>query len=171
MRQNFIVFCTCLCWPLVSEAFADFHGPRPLDPDLERPRANFSCMTADDCIFKDVRNCCGQYIQCANVNFVLETDYLERLEAWCLQLGVLGECGYPNLSGCKCNNNRCSKCPKLEAKWSPRRRRSCAKSLSARSGKSASAPKPQAFTAYFCGLTSVNLPVLDANLHKTRASH
>jgi hypothetical protein len=53
---------------------------------------------AVDCEIKDVRNCCGYYPRCVNVNSPLPVPQCD---------GVSSVCGWPDISHCECVENTC----------------------------------------------------------------
>ena len=71
----------------------------------EKPADAYFCKTDSDCNIKDVHNCCGYYPRCVN------TDYVPDVEAVvkeCKEKGVVSICGFPDVAGCKCIENKCN---------------------------------------------------------------
>lgn len=65
---------------------------------------DFSCKTDSDCKIKDVGSCCGYRPACVNKDS--RTSPAE-VKAQCEKEGKMGICGFPSISSCTCNNNRC----------------------------------------------------------------
>ena len=60
---------------------------------------DYSCQTADDCSIENVKNCCGYYPRCVNVDSPLPPPDCSG--------GVAGICGWPDISHCECVENTC----------------------------------------------------------------
>jgi hypothetical protein len=59
---------------------------------------HFACSQQSDCVIKNVRNCCGYYPRCANVNAVFEPPQCQ---------GIDSVCGFPEVTSCECRANTC----------------------------------------------------------------
>ncbi len=78
---------------------------QPAPPPVEEPRLlDDSCTVAADCQVKDVGNCCGRMPAC--VNRAVQPDHA-GLQAECAKEGRAGICGFQELSGCQCVEERC----------------------------------------------------------------
>ena len=64
----------------------------------------YYCEKDSDCVVKDVHNCCGYYPRC--VNMAHKPD-IEAVERECREKGLMGICGFPDITHCKCINNTC----------------------------------------------------------------
>ena len=67
------------------------------------PQIDYSCQSDVDCVIKDAGSCCGQFLQCMNLNSKPNPDYVKK------QCGneTSGSCGFSSVDGCKCVNNKC----------------------------------------------------------------
>eukprot|EP01084_Bolivina_argentea_P193832 332514_1 len=82
---------------IISTVYANrllLQTPQPIDPR--------SCTTANDCMVKNVGNCCGYYPGCVNINY--EPDPT-AVQAKCAEEGLSSICGWTDPSGCLCNEN------------------------------------------------------------------
>lgn len=66
---------------------------------------DYSCRVDADCAVKDVGNCCGRYPACVNRD---SPTFPEQVAAECARTGMSGVCGYPEISGCRCVEQRCA---------------------------------------------------------------
>ena len=64
----------------------------------------YYCENDDDCAVKDVHNCCGYYPRCVNADH--EPD-IEAVKEECKEKRSFGVCGFPEITGCRCIENRC----------------------------------------------------------------
>ncbi len=65
---------------------------------------DYTCISDSDCEVKDVHNCCGYYPGCVNINALVDVEFVED---FCAQSEISGVCGYLDIEGCKCVNNKC----------------------------------------------------------------
>ncbi|HPX93963.1 MAG TPA: hypothetical protein PLF30_00125 [Candidatus Moranbacteria bacterium] len=65
---------------------------------------DYSCKKDSDCVVKDVHNCCGEYLRCANKDAKVDGDFVEKA---CAKEGIGSLCGYPEIKGCKCADGIC----------------------------------------------------------------
>lgn len=65
---------------------------------------NYSCDADSDCEIKDVRNCCGYYPECVNINAKVDPDFVNKA---CGEESMGSICGFPSIDACKCVNNKC----------------------------------------------------------------
>jgi hypothetical protein len=70
-----------------------------ISADDARQSLDFACEQAVDCEIKDVRNCCGYYPRCVNVNSPVPVRPCDD--------GVVGVCGWPHITHCECVENTC----------------------------------------------------------------
>lgn len=63
-----------------------------------------SCRVDADCAVKDVGNCCGYYPACVNVD---SPTFPEQVQARCAESGMMGVCGFAEISSCQCVESRC----------------------------------------------------------------
>jgi Tfp pilus assembly protein PilV len=65
---------------------------------------NRSCTENNDCVVKDVRNCCGYYPSCVNKDASIDHAFVE----WaCAEEGLASICGFIEIESCECANNTC----------------------------------------------------------------
>ncbi len=64
----------------------------------------YACAQDSDCVVKDVHNCCGYYPACVNASAVIDIQAVERR---CAKDNAAGVCGFPEISGCACQNGSC----------------------------------------------------------------
>ena len=64
----------------------------------------YYCEKDSDCGIKDVHNCCGYYPRCVNINH--EPD-IEAVIRECQEKQILGVCGFPEITHCRCEKNKC----------------------------------------------------------------
>lgn len=67
-----------------------------------------SCGSSADCAVKDVGNCCGYYPACVNKD---SQTFPEQVKAQCEQEGRMSVCGFRQISGCQCVEERCEPAP------------------------------------------------------------
>lgn len=66
---------------------------------------DYGCRVDADCAVKDVGNCCGRYPACVNRD---SPTFPEQVAAECARTGMSGICGYPEISACRCVEQRCA---------------------------------------------------------------
>ncbi len=66
---------------------------------------DYNCRVDADCAVKDVGNCCGRYPACVNRD---SPTFPDRVAAECARTGMSGICGYPEISSCRCVEQRCA---------------------------------------------------------------
>jgi len=74
------------------------------DDSTDEPVNAYACEQDSDCVVKDVRNCCGYYPRCVNVDH--EPD-IAAVQAECAEKGLVSVCGFPEIDSCSCIANRC----------------------------------------------------------------
>jgi len=72
--------------------------------DDYRETIDFSCETDEDCEIKDVHNCCGYYPECVNQDAEVNPELVTQI---CADSGLAGVCGFPQITACKCTDNKC----------------------------------------------------------------
>lgn len=65
---------------------------------------DYSCSNDDECVIKDVHNCCGYYPECVNLKTEVRTDLVN---SFCEKESLTSVCGFESISGCKCVSGRC----------------------------------------------------------------
>jgi hypothetical protein len=67
-------------------------------------KIDYSCETVDDCLIKDLHNCCGYYPKCMNRMSFTDPQEVIRI---CQDLGISSVCGFPTVSSCSCIEGMC----------------------------------------------------------------
>ena len=65
---------------------------------------DYACTTDADCAVKDVGNCCGYYPACVNKD---SPTFPEQVKAECAKNDMMATCGFAEIEGCQCVENRC----------------------------------------------------------------
>ena len=78
----------------------------PLPPRVVPKAATVdsSCKTSADCAVKDVGNCCGAMPACVNKDSPTDPA---AVQAQCQAKGMMGVCGFREISACQCDNGQC----------------------------------------------------------------
>lgn len=63
-----------------------------------------SCKTSSDCAIKNVGNCCGAMPACVNKDSPTDPA---AVQAQCSAKGMMGVCGFREISACQCDNGQC----------------------------------------------------------------
>ena len=66
---------------------------------------DYSCTSDDQCAIKNVGNCCGEYPACVNVD---SPTFPQQVKAACEREGRMAVCGFPEIAGCRCIDQRCA---------------------------------------------------------------
>ncbi len=80
-------------------------------PPREVPPAaavDYACRTHADCAVKDVGNCCGAMPACVNKDSPTDP---QAVQAQCAARGMMGVCGFTEITACQCVDNRCTAAP------------------------------------------------------------
>lgn len=62
------------------------------------------CKTSADCAVKNVGNCCGMQPACVNKDSPTDPA---AVQAQCNAKGMMGICGFKEISACQCDNGQC----------------------------------------------------------------
>lgn len=65
---------------------------------------DLSCASDDDCVVKNVGNCCGQFNACVNRGSPADPS---AVMAQCAKEGKMSICGAPVIAGCACVQGQC----------------------------------------------------------------
>lgn len=65
---------------------------------------DYSCNTNRECVVKDVRNCCGDYLKCVNRDF---NPNRELVQEFCRISDSMPLCGFQTINSCECIDNVC----------------------------------------------------------------
>ena len=106
-----------------AAASADTPATSPAAPEPAAPAAQFptpgqhsealepvaiamdlSCASDDDCVVKNVGNCCGQFNACVNRGSPADPS---AVMAQCAKEGKMSICGAPVIAGCACVQGQC----------------------------------------------------------------
>jgi len=68
------------------------------------PEPDRSCQVDADCEVRNVGNCCGHYPACVNRD---SPTFPERVREACEREGRMAICGFPDIAGCRCVEQRC----------------------------------------------------------------
>jgi hypothetical protein len=79
----------------------------PLPPRQVRSEVTVdtSCKTSADCAVKNVGNCCGAMPACVNKDSPTDPA---AVQAACATKGMMGVCGFKEISACQCDNGQCA---------------------------------------------------------------
>lgn len=65
---------------------------------------DYSCESDEDCIIKDVGNCCGVYPRCLNKD---ANTYPGFVKQFCAEEKLVSICGFKSISSCECVSSTC----------------------------------------------------------------
>ena len=79
----------------------------PLPPRLvkEAVAVDTTCKTSADCAVKNVGNCCGAMPACVNKDSPTDPA---AVQAQCNAKGMMGVCGFKEITACQCDNGQCT---------------------------------------------------------------
>ncbi|HZF96822.1 MAG TPA: hypothetical protein VEY92_01015 [Pseudoxanthomonas sp.] len=77
------------------------YPPRKVERGVE---VDYTCKTRADCAVKNVGNCCGAQPACVNKNSPVDPA---AVQAQCQANGMVGVCGFREISACQCVSGRC----------------------------------------------------------------
>ncbi len=63
-----------------------------------------SCRTSADCAVKDIGSCCGAMPACVNKDSPTDPA---AVRAQCQAQGMVGVCGFREITACQCDNGQC----------------------------------------------------------------
>ncbi len=75
-----------------------------------------TCRTSADCAVKDVGNCCGAMPACVNKDSPTDPA---AVQAQCRAKGMMGVCGFREISACQCDNGQCVAAPSQVERHGP----------------------------------------------------
>ena len=64
-----------------------------------------TCKSNADCAVKNVGNCCGAMPACVNKDSATDPA---AVQAQCNAKGMMGVCGFKEISSCQCDNGQCA---------------------------------------------------------------
>jgi len=78
-------------------------------PPREAPQqagsVDYGCKNSADCAVKNVGNCCGAQPACVNKDSPTDPA---AVQAQCQARGMMGVCGFQEISACQCVSGRCA---------------------------------------------------------------
>ena len=83
----------------------------PPPPDTDKPalvQIDTHCKSSADCAVKNVGNCCGAMPACVNQDSPTNPP---AVQAQCQAKGMMGICGFREISACQCDNGQCVEAP------------------------------------------------------------
>jgi hypothetical protein len=89
------------------------YPPRELKPEVD---VDYSCRTRADCAVKNVGNCCGAQPACVNKDSPVDAA---AVQAQCQASGMMGVCGFQEISACQCVSGRCEPDASADSKTLP----------------------------------------------------
>lgn len=80
-------------------------APAPATPAPTSPATVVTrCATSADCAVKDVGSCCGTMPACVNKDSPTDPA---AVQAQCKSKGMVGICGFQEVTACQCDNGQC----------------------------------------------------------------
>ena len=107
----------CLALPLLLMLLAACSSSsstgtaQPPPPGTDKPalgQIDTRCRSNADCAVKNVGNCCGAMPACVNRDSPTDP---QAVQAQCQAKGMMGICGFREISACQCDNGRCVEAP------------------------------------------------------------
>jgi hypothetical protein len=82
--------------------------PPPEEGKRQSAQVDIRCTRNADCAVKNVGNCCGAMPACVNKDSPTDP---EAVKARCQAQGMMGVCGFREISACQCDNGQCVEAP------------------------------------------------------------
>ena len=107
----------CLALPLLLMLLAACSSSsstgtaQPPPPGTDKPalgQIDTRCRSNADCAVKNVGNCCGAMPACVNRDSPTDP---QAVQAQCQAKGMMGLCGFREISACQCDNGQCVEAP------------------------------------------------------------
>lgn len=107
----------CLALPLLLMLLAACSSSsstgtaQPPPPGTDKPalgQIDTRCRSNADCAVKNVGNCCGAMPACVNRDSPTDP---QAVQAQCQAKGMMGVCGFREISACQCDNGQCVAAP------------------------------------------------------------
>ena len=107
----------CLALPLLLMLLAACSSSsstgtaQPPPPGTDTPalgQIDTRCRSNADCAVKNVGNCCGAMPACVNRDSPTDP---QAVQAQCQAKGMMGLCGFREISACQCDNGQCVEAP------------------------------------------------------------
>ena len=107
----------CLALPLLLMLLAACSSSsstgtaQPPPPGTDKPalgQIDTRCRSNADCAVKNVGNCCGAMPACVNRDSPTDP---QAVQAQCQAKGMMGLCGFREISACQCDIGQCVEAP------------------------------------------------------------
>ena len=107
----------CLALPLLLMLLAACSSSsstgtaQPPPPGTDKPalgQIDTRCRSNADCAVQNVGNCCGAMPACVNRDSPTDP---QAVQAQCQAKGMMGLCGFREISACQCDNGQCVEAP------------------------------------------------------------
>ena len=107
----------CLALPLLLMLLAACSSSsstgtaQPPPPGTDKPalgQIDTRCRSNADCAVKNDGNCCGAMPDCVNRDSPTDP---QAVQAQCQAKGMMGLCGFREISACQCDNGQCVEAP------------------------------------------------------------
>ena len=105
MLKKFIctIFIIMIAMPAMAQQSNNPEGYQTLKD--YRESIDYSCETDSDCEVKNIGNCCGYHPGCTNKGAKNDPAFVKQT---CQANKMFGVCGFNDILGCKCIENRCT---------------------------------------------------------------
>ena len=111
-RNYFKYFVLLVLLMLLAACSSSSTNTTPSQPQQAGPQApvqiDTRCKSNADCAVKNVGNCCGAMPACVNRDSPTNP---QAVQAQCRAKGMMGICGFREISACQCDNGRCVEAP------------------------------------------------------------
>ena len=111
-RKYFECFAQPLLLMLLAACNSGSTGTtQPPPPGTDKPtlgQIDSRCRSSADCAVKNVGNCCGAMPACINRDSPTDP---QAVQAQCQAKGMMGLCGFREISACQCDNGQCVEAP------------------------------------------------------------
>ena len=111
-RKYFECFALSVLLMLLAACSSGSTGTtQPPPPGTDKPalgQIDTRCRSNADCAVKNVGNCCGAMPACVNRDSPTDP---QAVQAQCQAKGMMGLCGFREISACQCDNGQCVEAP------------------------------------------------------------
>ena len=107
--ESFVLLALLVLLAACSSSTSDTTQPPPRGAGLQAPvQTDTRCKSSADCAVKNVGNCCGAMPACVNRDSPTDP---QAVQAQCQAKGMMGLCGFREISACQCDNGQCVEAP------------------------------------------------------------
>ena len=107
--ESFVLLALLVLLAACSSSTSDTTQPPPRGAGLQAPvQTDTRCKRSADCAVKNVGNCCGAMPACVNRDSPTDP---QAVQAQCQAKGMMGICGFREISACQCDNGQCVEAP------------------------------------------------------------